>query len=176
MESFTTERLLIRPLCLADLEDIHLLNSLTSVAKYNTIGIPKDIDVTKNLLEIDLLDDRRKRWVILKKGGDVFLGAMGMNVSPERYKKGEIHYSLLPEFWGRGYAQEAVRALISYGFKVLDLHRIEAGVAVENTRSVTLLEKLRMRREGTCRKILPLASGWMDNYMYAILDSDARDY
>lgn len=176
MESIVTERLILKEQSITDLENIHQLNSFPAVARFNTIGIPNDIEVTKHLLEIDLLDDCRKRWVITKKGSDVFLGAMGMNLSPDRYKKGEIHYSLLPEFWGRGYAQEAVKALISYSFRDLHLHRIEAGVAVENSRSVSLLEKLRMRREGTCRKILPLASGWMDNYMYAILDTDARDY
>ncbi|MBL4662979.1 MAG: GNAT family N-acetyltransferase, partial [Flavobacteriaceae bacterium] len=94
----------------------------------------------------------------------------------EKYRKGEIHYSLHPNHWGQGFATETVNAVISYGFSELRLHRIEAGVATQNYKSVALLERVGMLREGLCRKILPLQSGWMDNYMYAILEEDSREF
>ena len=53
----------------------------------------------------------------------------------------------------------------------MPLHRIEA-VAVTNTASIRVLEKAGMVREGRHRKILPLASGWTDNYSYAVLDEN----
>lgn len=60
------------------------------------------------------------------------------------------------------------------GFETLQLHRIEAGCAVGNIGSMTVLEKVGMFREAHTRKLLPLKSGWSDNYRYAILSTDLR--
>ena len=87
-----------------------------------------------------------------------------------------MHYSLLPDYWGQGYATEAVRGLIGYAFEELGLHRLEAGVATGNLASIRVLEKAGMTREGLKRKILPIRGTWVDNFHYAILDEDERDY
>jgi len=62
----------------------------------------------------------------------------------------------LPEQWNQGYGTETARALIKFGFEKLSLHKIEAGVATENIRSINVLEKAGMIREGLRRKILPI--------------------
>ena len=100
------------------------------------------------------------------------MGEISLILAPERFKKGEISYSLHPDYWGKGFATAAVRTLLEYAFNSLDLHRVEAGVAVENAKSIRVLEKVGMQREGRHRKILPLKTGWSDNYSYAILKSD----
>ena len=64
--------------------------------------------------------------------------------------------------------------MIDYGFDKLNLHRIQAGCAVENTGSIKVLEKVGMKREGRGRQILPLKSGWSDNFEYSILETDKR--
>lgn len=172
----TSERLLLQPLNEQDFAEIHEMNSYTQVAQYNTIGIPKDISVTTAMLEEVMAKDLSLAWSIRKRENSEFVGQIGMNLSSEKYKKGEIYYSLHPNFWGEGYAMEAVKVVINYGFSHLNLHRIEAGVATENIRSIALLEGVGMTREGLCRKILPLQTGWADNYMYAILEEDPREY
>jgi RimJ/RimL family protein N-acetyltransferase len=176
MTALISDRLVLSPLAEIDFSDIHEMNCFPEVAMYNTIGIPKDLSVTTEMLETVMSNKDKMVWVIRGKNTGTYIGEIGMNLSSPKYAKGEIHYSLLPKYWGQGFASESVKAVIVYGFETLKLHRIEAGVAVENAKSVSLLEKARMRREGICRKILPLQTGWMDNYMYAILDTDARDY
>lgn len=171
-----TDRLLLLPLTEGDFLNIHEMNAFNQVAQYNTIGIPKDISVTTALLEEVLRNESALAWCIRTKESNAFVGEIGINLSSERYRKGEIHYNLHPDFWGNGFATEAVKAIINYGFSSLRLHRIEAGVATANTRSISLLERVGMTREGVCRKILPLVSGWSDNYMYAILEEDSREY
>lgn len=99
-----------------------------------------------------------------------------MNVSADRFQNGEIYYKLLPRHWGKGYATEVAQTLITYGFTHLNLHRIEAGVAVDNIRSIHVLEKVGMTREGRGRKILPIRGEWKDNYRYAIVEDDERNY
>jgi len=172
----STDRLVMRPMEATDFKDIHELHSFSQVAQFNTIGIPEDISVTTKFLDEVLRDPTKLAWSIRIKETDAFVGEIGMNLSSVKYGKGEIHYSLHPDQWGSGYATEAVSAVISFGFSELRLHRIAAGVAIENSRSVALLERVGMQREGLCRKILPLQSGWMDNYMYAILEDDPREF
>lgn len=181
MLEFKTERLIVHEITPDDLEHIHRKNSIREVEEFNTIGIPKSFEETVKVC-LPVLEDQAslKRskygWVIKEKETQDFIGEIGLTLAAERFRKGEIHYSLLPEFWGKGYAYESVKEVIKYAFTVLKLHRIEAGVATENIRSIKLLEKLGMVREGVGRKILPIRGDWKDNYKYAILENDERDY
>ena len=95
-----------------------------------------------------------------------------MRLTTPKYNKGEIHYSLIPAFWNKGYATEAVLAILKHGFETLNLHRIEAGVATQNLNSIKLLEKVGMTQEVMHHKILPIRGEWVDNYSYAILEED----
>lgn len=172
-----TERLKLIDLKAADVEDIFRLHSSEEVARYNTIGIPLDSEVTRKILAplLEQPDNKGKNdysWTIRNKTNNAFLGEIGISLAPERYRLATLHYSLLPEFWGHGYATEAAFSLIGYCFRELDLHRIEAGCAVDNLASIRVLEKLGMHREGRKRKVLPLKDGWSDNFEFAILEED----
>lgn len=172
-----SDRLVISKITAVDIADVHFKNSHPEVAEFNTIGIPESIRDTEQILAptIEAIPGQlptKLGWSIRLKKSQQFLGELGMSLSTSKYSRAEIHYSLLPSEWGNGYASEAVNAIIKWGFEELNLHRIEAGVATENDRSIKLLEKVGMTREGLCRKILPIRGEWKDNYMYAILDED----
>jgi ribosomal-protein-alanine N-acetyltransferase len=91
-----------------------------------------------------------------------------------KYKNRKIWYKLHSIFWNNGYATESLKAVINFGFETLNLHRIEAGCAVDNISSIKVLEKSGMIREGRGRQILPLKTGWSDNFEYSILETDER--
>lgn len=172
-----TERLLLTELSWNDLEEIHKFHSIADVARFNTIGIPKNIDITREIIRGTIEDQGNNPrsiygWAIRLKNTKQFVGQCGLSASNDRFKRGEIHYHTTPEFWGNGYATEVAKRLISFGFQDLKLHRIEAGVATDNIGSIRVLEKAGMQREGIRRKILPIRGEWYNNYMYAILDSD----
>ena len=99
-----------------------------------------------------------------------------MFLTADKYKMGEIYYKIIPKHWGKGYATEIAKALINYGFNDLKLHRIEAGAAVQNLKSLRVLEKIGMTKEGIRRKILPIRGEWVDGHQYAIIEDDLRDY
>lgn len=170
-----TDRLFLSPITAHDVADVHAMNSHEDVARFNTIGIPKSIEVTEKFLE-ELIKGKglgkALAWIVRKKEDLTFVGEVGMNIKPDRYRSGEIYYSLSPEYWGNGYAFEAVESVVNHGFSALNLHRIEAGVAVDNVRSIKLLEKLGMTLEGRHRKILPIRGDFSDNFHYAVLDID----
>lgn len=172
-----TDRLVLQELSWNDLDDIHAFHSIPDVAKFNTIGIPKNKDVTKSIIK-GAIEDRVNKprsiygWSIRLKHNGHFIGETGMSSSNDRFKRAEIHYHITPEFWKQGYATEIAKRLIQFGFENLNLHRIEAGVATNNIGSIRVLEKSGMQREGVRRKILPIRGAWYDNYMYAILEED----
>lgn len=103
-----------------------------------------------------------------------FVGLFGLNLGNEKYKLAEVWYKLHPKYWNNGLATEVLKRMISYCFDELHLHRIQAGCAVENIGSIKVLEKAGMTREGRGRKILPLKTGWSDNFVYSILETDER--
>ena len=165
-----TDRLTLIPLTAAHIPTVFALHAHPEVAAFNTIGIPKNKSTAEAILapKLDPANKDHLCWIIANKQG-VFMGEISLILAPERFKKGEISYSLHPDFWGNGFATAAVKTLLEYAFNSLDLHRVEAGVAVENAKSIRVLDKVGMQREGRHRKILPLKTGWSDNYSYAIL-------
>lgn len=176
-----TKRLQLAEISIEDVNDIHLFYSDPEVDKYNTQCIPTDREETIeriNQFILDQIAENRKSfiWKILKKDTNEFIGIAGINLSANRFKLGEIHYGLLPAYWGIGFATEVAQLLIKSGFELFNLHKVEAGVATENLRSIKILEKLGMTREGLRRKILPIRGVWKDNYHYAIVEDDPRDY
>ncbi|MFY0594344.1 GNAT family N-acetyltransferase [Roseivirga sp.] len=172
-----TDRLVLQELSWSDLDNIHAFHSIPDVAKFNTIGIPKDIGITKNIIKGAIEDQSNNPrsvygWIVRLKHDNSFIGETGMSSSNDRFKRGEIHYHLSPVFWKQGFGTEIAQRLIKFGFEDLHLHRIEAGVATNNIGSIRVLEKSGMIREGLRRGILPIRGKWCDNYMYAILEGD----
>ena len=155
------------------------LHSFPEVDEFNTMGIPESIESTSTVLQPALDDQQnpsrgRMIWAVFQKSDRSFIGEVGMSYSGAKYRRGHIHYLLDPNYWGQGYATELVRALLDFGFKEFNMHRIEAGVATENKASIRVLEKVGMQKEGQHRKILPIRGEWVDNYHYAIVESDPR--
>jgi len=172
-----TKRLIIREAAWDDLDDIFFLESSPEVDEFNTLGIPDNKKITRDHLRPYIQDQKaevRKKycWCICLQTTNEFIGLTGMNLSADRFKMGEIWYNLMPNHWGKGYATEVAKRIIRFGFEDMNLHRIEAGVATENKRSIRVLEKAGMSIEGIRRKILPIRGEWIDNYHYAILEDD----
>lgn len=177
--SLKTERLNIKPISKLNIEDVFNLQSLEETAKFNTSGIPKNIDETKITVENWIAENTKennKRFTFSVEliNGNEFIGLIGINLGKEHYKNAEVWFQYDYKFWNKGYATETLRKILDFGFENLKLHRIEAGCAIENIGSIKVLEKVGMFREAHTRKLLPLKSGWSDNYGYAILSTDER--
>jgi ribosomal-protein-alanine N-acetyltransferase len=172
-----TERLNLRPILETDIEDIHELHSLVETDQYNTLGIPNNVKETKIILEKWITENNleiNKNYIFAVELNieNEFIGLIGINLGKEKYKNAEVWFQFHSKFWNKGYGTETLKKILNFGFDNLDLHRIEAGCAVENIGSVRVLEKVGMLREAHTRKLLPLKSGWSDNYGYAILSTD----
>ena len=84
--------------------------------------------------------------------------------------QGELGWTFDPAFGGKGYATEAVRALIDLCFGPLGLRRLHADCFFGNERSWRLMERLGMRRElHSVKESLHRTKGWLDGLSYALL-------
>ena len=174
-----TTRTRLRLIELTDLKSIHQLLSLPETDEYNALGIPKNIEETKSIIkpwitENELTNINNYTLVIENTLNNDFIGLFGLKLGSEKYKRGEVWYKTHPDYWNKGIATEVLAKMIDFGFDVLNLHRIQAGCAVANIASIKVLEKVGMIREGRGRQLLPLKSGWSDNFEYSILETDKR--
>ncbi|MEP6844734.1 MAG: GNAT family protein [Panacibacter sp.] len=175
-----TARLKLQMLSLSDLDDIHQLHSLTEIDKFNTSGIPDSINTTLLLLNEWLAQQNetpRRSFIFCIRllETNKFIGLIALNLGKPHFKIAEVWYKIHPDYWRNGYATEALMQLLKFGFIDLALHRIEAGCAVENTASIKVLERVGMIREGSKRAVLPIRGEWVDNYFYAILETDFKE-
>jgi len=86
----------------------------------------------------------------------------------------DIGHELAPAEWGRGYATEAARAIVAFGFGTLRLHRIAAACVADNVASAHVLEKIGLRREGRLCEVARYKGRWWDELVYGILADEWR--
>lgn len=109
--------------------------------------------------------------VVLKDTGRL-IGNCGLRQTAATAREADIGYELVPEQWGHGYATEAARAMVQFGFAQLKVHRIWAWCIAENAASARVLEKLGMTLEGRLRDKEYFKDRWWDTLLYAILEND----
>ncbi|WP_246042183.1 GNAT family N-acetyltransferase [Cohnella pontilimi] len=73
---------------------------------------------------------------------------------------------------GKGYMTEAVKLAVDYAFRVLKLHRLEAGVMPNNARSMRVLEKVGFHKEGVARQNVKINGVWEDHQVLAIVNEE----
>lgn len=172
-----TERLILRDFNNSDWEALHELYMKPETVKYNPSGYPENEEASKAIVagwvsQADSTAREKYTAAILGKADLQFVGVISLDLGDRKYRKGEIWYKLLPDCWGQGYATEATKGMLAFGFEQLQLHRIESGCSIHNIASYKVMEKVGMTREGIKRKVLPLDNDWHDAYLYAILEEE----
>lgn len=169
-----TDRLLLRKLEKSDREDFFTYRSLPEVYEYQSF-MPKDVAEVDDFIRANHRNPNMPNtWfqlAIIKKDGDVLIGDIGIHFLEDDAQV-EVGYTLVPSFQGKGYAIEALKAVINYLFFDLKKHRISASVDPNNIKSVRLLEKLGMRKEAHFIKSYRMGDMWLDDCVYAILKEE----
>jgi len=111
-------------------------------------------------------------WGIELRDTGKMIGTCGFTRFDYGNDSGEVGYVINPDYWGRGYATEAVKRVIRFGFDYLSLHRIEAKYMEENVASRRVMEKCGMTFEGVYRDSLFIKGGYVSVGVCAILKSD----
>ena len=109
------------------------------------------------------------QWGIAERDGDAVVGTCTLAALSAEHRRAELGFAIARGAWGRGYASEAVAALLAYAFDALALHRVEADVDPRNDSSIRVLERMGFRREGCQRERYHLAGEVQDALLYGLL-------
>lgn len=157
MPSLESERLLLRPLSPKDALDMYEYASGRELTKYLLWDPHPDPQYTLEYLEYlegryavgDFYD-----WALTLKPGGKMIGTCGFTSFDLPNNSAEIGYVIHHAYQGMGYAVEAAKQVISFGFSTLGLSRISAVCMQENQKSLRVMQKLGMRLEGTLRSAI----------------------
>lgn len=168
-----TERLVLRDFIAADEAAMQAIRSDPRFLEFydpelGTVAASRRL----HTLFLDWQQERpRTRWQLAMTlaGADTPIGSVGIRMKADHAFEADIGYELGVERWGHGYATEAARALVGFGFDTLGLVRISSWCITANVRSARVLEKLGMRLEGRLRANERFRGRWWDTSLYGLL-------
>ncbi len=170
-----TDRLLLRPFRREDQQALLLLISEKEVAA-TTLRIPhpctlRDVQDWLATHGQEYEKGETIRWAICLRPGDTLVGGISLFVNAS-FQSAELGYWIGKPYWGQGYASEAAKKVVDFGFDAAGLNRIEAHFMQENGASAKILEKLGMQYEGLHRQLIKRWGEFKDVKTYAVLRSD----
>ena len=172
-EVIQTKRLLLRPLTLADAEAFFRYRSLPEVCRFQSFQPKTALEIEAFLRANESTPPNTPgTWqqlaVCLQNG--TLIGDIGLHTLDE-YQL-ELGYTLAPVHQHKGYAAEAVAAVLRQAFTVWKKHRVTASIDPANEASTRLLERLGFVPEAHFRKSYQLNGEWVDDCVYALLRED----
>ena len=162
MKSIETDRLLIRPFTIDDLDDLHAIVDLdpkVQLAEHSSSLREREEHLRYYIGGYRLNPGFGFRAVVLKETGRL-IGRVGVSTylasfialeaeqdDPFNALEAEIAWDLSSEHWGHGYATEAAGAMVKVAFEEMKLIRIVSVTDADNHRSISVMRKLGMRTE-----------------------------
>jgi RimJ/RimL family protein N-acetyltransferase len=173
----STERLQLRAFVEGDWQAMHAMLSDPEVIRYIPAGSASE-EETREHVQALIVGHKdhppRYNFAVVLRSEDAFIGMCFLSIGSRagEPRQADLGYLLDRRYWGQGYATEATRAVLDFGFRKLDLHRVYATCRPANVASSRVLEKLGMRREAHFRQHRHIKGAWHDSYLYAILDHE----
>ena len=166
-----TERLLLRKVELTDANDMFSVTKDDEVARFLAWSAHQSIIETNEFIKSFIHGYKTGecfRWAIALKSSNRFIGLINLKPAFSQNRV-SLGYWLGRSFWNKGYATEAVKAVICLLFDKLNVNRIEAEHFIENPASGRVMEKAGMEYEGLLRQyILGKEGKYHDCKIYAI--------
>jgi [ribosomal protein S5]-alanine N-acetyltransferase len=163
-----TDRLTLRPYSRDDIGELVPLIGAREVAAttlriphpYTEMDASEFIEATKT--------DSECRLAITLRADERLIGGVGLRFA-EQHEHAELGYWLGVPYWGKGYATEAAREMVRYGFEGLQLHRIFASHFRDNHASARVLKKVGMQYEGCQKEHIRKWDRFIDLELYGLV-------
>ncbi|UEQ78587.1 MULTISPECIES: GNAT family N-acetyltransferase [Chryseobacterium] len=149
-----TERLILRKLEDADFERLFLMDSNPEVMEYLETPATTVEDSKKMIRTIQKQYEENGvgRLAVIEKESGLMIGWSGLKLLRQPVNGYvntlDLGYRFIPEFWGKGYAWEAAKASLNYGFRTLNAETIYAYANTGNTGSNHILKRLGFENKG----------------------------
>lgn len=180
MNPLYTQRLIIRPVKREDISALFAYRSDPEVSHF----LPREYHTKDDVLYLvdktSPVPNVPGTWfqlvVVEKEKGEV-IGDIGIHFIEGDIENGqaEIGYTFAKQHQGKGYATEAVIAVIAFLFSELKKRRITAGIDPGNIASERLLQRIGFTKEAHFRKSLYFKGEWVDDVVYALLAEEWKN-
>ena len=167
-----TARLDLRPLAPTDADALFALKSDAAVQRYGSHVPWTTLQQAVDYIERDrqgMAEGQHAQFAVVRREDGALLGTCTLYALDPPCRRADVGYALLPSAWGRGYANEAVTALLDWGFAQLQLNRVEADIDPRNAASARALERLGFTREGHLRERWIVGGEVSDSWLYGLL-------
>lgn len=167
-----TSRLILRPLHLSDGFDVRRMAGNPKVAE-NTLYMPFPYPegIAEEWISTHAQEFTDKKQLVLGiciASDKKLIGCIGLTLKKE-IENAELGYWLGEEYWNQGFATEAAAAIVDYGFRSLNLHKIFACYFATNSSSGRVMEKIGMVQEGYLREHVRHWGEYKDLCMFGIV-------
>lgn len=171
--TITTERLILRPFDLSDAQRVYELCNNYNVYKSTlTLPYPYPLDCALSWIpthEDNFNNNKHYEFAITDKGTSKLYGAIGLT-NKQTHRNGELGYWIDEENWGKGYATEAVKAVIEFAFSEKHYHKVYARHFASNLGSGRVMQKSGMVKEGTLLQHIYKENKYEDLTHYGIIN------
>ncbi|MHB8134974.1 MAG: GNAT family N-acetyltransferase [Anaerolineaceae bacterium] len=171
-----SKRLIIRPLFIGDLHAVLAITGAPDIYHYIPEKPMNEQDI-RNMIERGQnhpeCDDVPVDVAVELIETNELVGLLSFCTISNRFRAVEVGWMVHKGYRGNGYTSEAARALITYGFLTLGLHRIIASCDPLNMPSARIMENLGMDREAELVGSVVLSDGeWHNEYFYTITEKE----
>ena len=173
--SLTTTRLLLRNILPGDAEALFAILSDEEAMEFYGHEPHQSLDDTRELIrqiQARYAQQEALRWGITLPGEDRLIGSCSLFHFDAGFHRAETGYELNRAFWGKGIMTEAMSVILTFGFRELGLHRVEAIIDIANERSKSLLLKLGFTYEGNLRQRFPFRDHFEDEHYFGLLKDE----
>ena len=175
-QTIKTERLILRRFAYSDYDSMLKywisdpeIQSLYSEPVYTTK------EEVKELLDQYIFSYEKEnyyRWAIITKETNQCIGQIAYFLVDEKNNFAEIEYCIGAAFQCKGFATEATKAVIKYGFENINLHKVQICTKTINEPSKRVIEKCGFTYEGTLRDYFCVKDEYIGRLYYSILESE----
>lgn len=171
----TTERLILRRFRASDAPVLAAYRSDPQVARYQSWEAPFPLEKAETAVRGFAAGSPTAagwfQYAIELADEQTLIGDVAVRLH-DNLKQAEIGFTLATAYQKRGYATEAVSAVLDRLFGRQDLHRVMGECDARNTRSAALLERLGFTREGLLRQQTWIKGEWTDDLLYGLLATE----
>lgn len=174
-----TKRLILRRFSYDDTENVFInWASDERVQKMYSEPVYPTREAVKGLLEKYINSYERDdyyRWAVTLKGSDECIGQIAYFLVDSKNRFAEIEYCIGSEFQCKGYATEAAKGVIEYGFNRINLHKVQICTKTVNVQSKRVIEKCGFTYEGTLRDYFFMDGEYVGRLYFSMLRSEFEE-
>lgn len=169
--SLRGERVVLREFAVDDVDQVLALvgdERVTAWLSFDSRSRAEADAMVAGTLERARAEPRSEYYLaVALPAGDEIVGFVRLGLDGVQAAK--LGYAVHADKWGRGYATEAVRLMLDFGFGRLGLQRISAAIGPDNAASIAVVRRLGLQYEGRIRHHVHTNGAWRDSLLYSVL-------